>query len=206
LVAADTFLARHARALLVAAGVLALGVLACWLVAKTTGLISPADARFRIHQFVEYRGPARDVAMTIATLGDSGVALVTVAALAAVSYTRGGMRAALLPFAAAGVVVFTTIAKDLPGGRETTLPSGHTAYAVAVGGFAAWMLAVAGRPLRAAVLLALCLLMAPARVIEGAHRPIDVVTGAALGLAWLLVVLVLGRRQAARQEVRGAAR
>jgi membrane-associated phospholipid phosphatase len=204
LVAADTFLARHARALLVAAGVLALGVLVCWLLAKTTGLIPRADHRFLLHQTVEYDGPARDLALAIATLGDSGVAVVTVAALSAVSYAREGVRAAVLPFAAVGVVAFTTIAKDLPGGHDTTLPSGHTAYAVAIGGFAAWMLAGAGRPRSAAVLLALCLLMAPARVIEGAHRPIDVVTGAALGLAWLLVVLVIGRPWVAREELRRA--
>jgi membrane-associated phospholipid phosphatase len=203
-VAADTFLARHARALLVAAGVLALGVLVCWLLAKTTGLIPRAGHRFLLHQTVEYDGPVRDVALAIATLGDSGVAVVTVAALSAVSYAREGVRAAVLPFAAVGVVVFTTIAKDLPGGHDTTLPSGHTAYAVAIGGFAAWMLAVAGRPRSAAVLLALCLLMAPVRVIEGAHRPIDVVTGAALGLAWLLVVLVIGRPWVAREELRRA--
>ena len=46
--------------------------------------------------------------------------------------------------------------------------------------------------------------MAPARVLEGAHRPIDVVTGAALGVSWLLVVLVIGRRWVAQQEMRPA--
>jgi membrane-associated phospholipid phosphatase len=201
---ADAFLARHARALLLTAGVLALGVLVCWLLAKTTGLIPRADARYRLYKLVEYRGSARDVALSIATLGDAGVAVVTVAALSAVSYAREGVRAAILPFAAVGVVVFTTLAKDLPGGHDTTLPSGHTAYAVAVGGFAAWMLVAAGRPRGAVALFALCLLMAPARVIEGAHRPIDVVTGAALGFAWLLVVLVIGRRWVARQALRRA--
>jgi membrane-associated phospholipid phosphatase len=204
LATADAFLARHARALLLAAGVLALGVLICWLLAKTTGLIPYADLRFRVHKIVEYRGSVRDVALTVASFGDAGVAVVTVAALSAVSYAREGVRAAVLPFAAVGVVLFTTIAKDLPGGHETTLPSGHTAYAVAVGGFAAWMLVSAGRPRGAVLLFALCLLMAPARVIEGAHRPIDVVTGAALGFAWLLVVLVIGRRWVARQEMRPA--
>ena len=204
MLAADAFLARHARPLLVAAGVLAFAVLVCWLLAKTTGLIPRADARYRLHKIVEYHGSVRDAALTVASLGDAGVAVVTVAALSAVSYAREGVRAAILPFAAVGVVLFTTIAKDLPGGHETTLPSGHTAYAVAVGGFAAWMLAAAGRPRAAAVLFALCLLMAPARVIEGAHRPIDVVTGAALGLAWLLVVLVIGRRWVAREALRPA--
>ncbi len=204
MLATDAFLARHARPLLVAAGVLALGVLACWLLAKTTGLIPRADAGYRLYKIAEYRGSVRDVALSIATLGDAGVAVVTVAALSAVSYAREGVRTSVLPFAAVGVVVFTTIAKDLPGGHDTTLPSGHTAYAVAVGGFAAWMLAVAGRPRGAALVFALGLLMAPARVIEGAHRPIDVVTGAALGFAWLLVVLVIGRRWVARQELRPA--
>lgn len=184
--------------MLALAGVLALGVLVCWLVAKTTGLIPRAGAAYRLHQVGRSDATVRDLARTVATLGDAGVAIATVAALSAVTYAREGVRAAILPFAAVGVVVFTTIAKDLPGGHDTTLPSGHAAYAVAVGGLAAWTLAAAGRPRSAAVLFALSLLMAPARVLEGAHRPIDVVTGAALGVAWLLVVLVIGRRWVAQ--------
>jgi membrane-associated phospholipid phosphatase len=35
--------------------------------------------------------------------------------------------------------------------------------------------------------------MGPARLIEGAHLPVDVVTGAGLGLAWLVTAEVLGR-------------
>ena len=71
---ADAFLARHARALLPRRGVLALGVLACWLLAKTTRLIPLADTRYRLHKIAEYQGTVRDVALTVATLGDAGVA------------------------------------------------------------------------------------------------------------------------------------
>jgi membrane-associated phospholipid phosphatase len=70
---------------------------------------------------------------------------------------------------------------------------------VAVGGYAAWLLLAARRPRLAAALFALALAMAPARVIEGAHRPPDVIAGVALGLAWLLLVLVAARRRVASQ-------
>jgi len=184
------------RGLLVLAAVLAAAVLVAWVMAKTTGLLPRAIDRDAVQAYRDYHGPLRDLAHTIATIADAWVALVTVAVLATYSHLRGGPRAALLPVAAAAVVVVTTIAKDLPG-RATSLPSGHVAYAVAVGGYAAWLLLRAGHPGRAAALFGLALLMAPARVIDGAHEPPDVIAGIALGIAWLLVVLVVGRRWAA---------
>jgi membrane-associated phospholipid phosphatase len=194
---AGAFLIRHRRALLGAAAVLLLAVLATWLVAKTTDAIAPATDAYRRHAAEQHHGLERTLALAVVRLGDAGVALVTVAALATSARLRGGRRAALLPVAAAAVVVVTTIAKHLPG-RLTTLPSGHAAYAMAVGGYAAWRLLRAGRPRSAAAVLVLALAMAPARVIEGAHRPVDVITGVALGLSWTLVVLVLGRPWASR--------
>lgn len=194
---ADAFLTAHGRGLVLLAAVVALAVLAAWIVAKTTGLLPHSTSHDALQARRDHPGPVLDAALTLASLGDAGVALVTVAVLTIYSRLRGGVRAAVLPAATAAVVVFTTIAKDLPG-RETSLPSGHAAYAAAIGGFAAWLLLRAGHPRRAAALFALGLLMAPARVIEGVHEPLDVVAGAALGVAWLLAVLVIGRPWAAR--------
>jgi membrane-associated phospholipid phosphatase len=194
---ADAFLARHGRALLLVAAAAMLAVLAAWGIAKSTDLLPPATEAYRAHAYQEHHGPLRDLALVIVRLADAGVAFATVAALATSSWVRGGPRAALLPVAAAAVVVVTTIAKHLPG-RVTTLPSGHAAYAMAAGGYAAWLLLRAGRPWAAACVLVVALAMAPARVVEGAHRPADVLAGVALGTAWTVVVLVVGRPWAAR--------
>lgn len=194
---AGAFLGRHPRALLLVAAAAMLAVLLTWLLAKTTDLIPPATDAYALHAYHQHQGPVRTLALAIVRLADAGIVLVTVAALAISSYARGGGRAALLPVAASAVVVITTVAKHLPG-RATTVPSGHAAYAMAVGGYGAWLLLRAGRPWSAACVLVLALAMAPALVIAGAHRPVDVIAGAALGSAWTLAVLVLGRPWASR--------
>ena len=59
-------------------------------------------------------------------------------------------------------------------------------------GIASWLCWRAGRWSGAAVLALVALSMGPARVIQGAHYAIDVIAGAALGLAWLITLLVWG--------------
>jgi hypothetical protein len=49
-------------------------------------------------------------------------------------------------------------------------------------------------------MLALVIGMGPFRIIDGAHWPSDVLAGYALGLAWTIVVLVLGTPWATREE------
>jgi membrane-associated phospholipid phosphatase len=189
---AAAFVDAHPRGLLAAAAGLAGAVLVVWLVAKLTTLIAPATEITAVHAWIAHHGPLRDLARTIAAIGNPVVAIVAVGALATVRGAVWGVRGALLPVLAATVVIPTTIAKDMPG-RLTSLPSGHTAFTAAVGGYAAWLLLRAGHPRRALAMVALALSMAPARVIEGAHKPVDVVTGVVLGVAWLLAVLVLER-------------
>lgn len=194
---ADAFLIRHARVTLAAAALLIGAVAVAWVLAKTTSLIPYATEAYRRHAYLSPASPQRDAALAVVRLADPAAALVTVLALSAYCLVRGGRRAALLPWAAAAVVILTTVAKHLPG-RTTTLPSGHAAYATAVAGLAAWLLVRARHPWLGAAVLVLGLLMASARVIEGAHVWPDVVAGVALGLAWLLGVLVLGRAWAQR--------
>jgi membrane-associated phospholipid phosphatase len=194
---AGAFLDRHRPALLVLAVAVGLAVLGAWIVAKTTHLLPPTTWASQMQAYHEHHGPLRDLALAVARLADAGTALATVAALAAYSYLRAGARAALLAPAASAVVVLTTVAKDVPG-RETSLPSGHAAYAMAVGGYGAWLLLRSGHRRLAGLVVLLALAMAPARVIQGAHRPADVIAGVALGAAWTLAVLVLGRPWARR--------
>jgi membrane-associated phospholipid phosphatase len=194
---ASRLVAAHRRSLLAAAVLLGAAVLVLWILAKTTSLFPPATDITAFEAWRAHHGPLRDLAESITALGQPGVALIITAVLAYAARSRFGLPAALSALASLAVVIPTTIAKQMPG-QMTSLPSGHAAFAAAVGGYAAWLLLRAGHPRRALALAVLALAMAPARVIEGAHMTIDVVTGVALGIAWLLGVLVLERAWAAR--------
>jgi membrane-associated phospholipid phosphatase len=200
--ASEAFLSRHARAALWLAAGLIVAVALAWVVSKATSLLPHVTPHSISAAYRAHHGPLRDISLAIARFGDAGVALVTVAAISAYCWVHAGIRAAVLPWAAGAVVVFTTIAKNLPG-RETSLPSGHAAYATAIAGLAAWLFLRAGRPWWAGGVFLLGLAMAPARVIEGAHVWPDVVAGVALGIGWLLGVLVLVRAWALRPRVAG---
>jgi membrane-associated phospholipid phosphatase len=188
----DDALQRHRRPLLAASALVAVGVLACWLLAKTTNWI-PHSTSFDA-AVAEHAHSARllDAAQAISGLAEPATAIVTVGVIALVAWRRDGLRAAVLVGAIASIVIVTTIAKDLPG-RDTSLPSGHVAYATAVGGLVALQLVRLRLLATAAAVVVLAALMGPARLIEGAHLPVDVVTGAGLGVAWLVTAEVLGR-------------
>ena len=185
-------LQRHRRPLLAASVLAAAGVLVCWLVAKATGRIPHATGYDGYLATQTHSAGLLDAARALAGLAEPATAVVTVGVIALIAWRREGVRAAVLVGAIASVVIVTTIAKDLPG-RDTSLPSGHVAYATAIGGLIALELARLRLFTTAVAVLLLAALMGPARVIEGAHLPIDVVTGAALGAAWLVTAQVLGR-------------
>jgi membrane-associated phospholipid phosphatase len=191
-VSLDDILQRYRRPLLAVSVLLAAAVFGCWLVAKATNRIPHATGVDGV--VAEQTRPAGllDAARAIAGLAEPATALVTVAVIALIAWRREGPRAAILVGAIASVVIVTTIAKDLPG-RDTSLPSGHVAYATAVGGLIAIELVRLRLLATAVAVVVLAALMGPARVIEGAHLAIDVVTGAALGAAWLVTAEVLGR-------------
>ena len=120
-----------------------------------------------------------------------GVAAATVLALALLTAWRDRPRHALLAPAAAAVVALTTVIKR--AGPDTSLPSGHAAYAAAVFGLAGWLALREGRRGLAAAAWALPPAIAVARVVERAHWPADVLAGLALGTAWLLALLLAAR-------------
>lgn len=70
-----------------------------------------------------------------------------------------------------------------------SFPSGHAVGATVVYGALAWAVRVGRRRTRAAVAAAVVVVVAASRVLLGVHYPVDVVAGAAAGLAYLLVVV-----------------
>jgi undecaprenyl-diphosphatase len=191
-VSLDDVLQRHRRPLLAGSALVGAAVLACWVVAKTTNEIPHSSGYDALVAARAHPAGLRAAARAIADLAEPMTAIVTVGVIALIAWRRDGLRAAVLVAAVASIVLVTTIAKDLPG-RETSLPSGHVAYATALGGFVALELLRLRLFATATAVLVLAGLMGPARLIEGAHLPIDVVTGAGLGAAWLVAAEVLGR-------------
>ncbi len=118
----------------------------------------------------------------------------------AVAENLGWRWGALVVVASAGVG-WTTLLKHLLGptplweslGRAgESYPSGHTAYAMALGGWLAVLALWRGQRTLAATAIAVVVFMGPQRVIAETHLPSDVLAGYAVGASWLCVVLALG--------------
>jgi|AntDryMetagUQ889_1029465.scaffolds.fasta_scaffold01042_3 membrane-associated phospholipid phosphatase len=187
----DLALLEHRRPLIWGAGLLGLFALVCWVLAKTTTLFPGPSG-------LDFFGTRADLPAAVRYLLDAERALAhpVVAAsatigIAAFCARRVSAKMCLAALVAPFVVVVASGAKDALG-PPTALPSGHAAYAIAVFGIASWLCWRAGRWSGAAVLALVALSMGPARVIQGAHYAIDVIAGAALGLAWLITLLVWG--------------
>jgi membrane-associated phospholipid phosphatase len=194
--AVNDALLRHRRPLaLLAATLVALSAV-CIAIAKTTDLLpgtaglEPWITRPALPDAVRWPVEA------LIWLARPAVAAAITCALALAAAVRMGPRFGLLVLLAAAAGPLTSAIKE--AGRVTSLPSGHAAYAISVFGAAAWLALRDGRPALAAVAAVPAVLMGPARVIEGAHWPADVACGAALGLAWLLAVLLACLPWAAR--------
>jgi membrane-associated phospholipid phosphatase len=181
---------EHRRALLATAGGLSVVVLAMWIAAKS-GVQWPWP--------LDVRGdPARlglapvpkALLQAVAWIGSPPVAILTIIALMQLAARQGGRQLVALVPAAGAVVLVTTVAKRL--GPDISLPSGHSAYAVAVLGLGAWLCDREGRRPAALVLAAVAVVMGPCRVIDGGHFVIDVIAGDMLGIAWLMAVLAIG--------------
>jgi undecaprenyl-diphosphatase len=208
---ADRLLLEHRRSALTVATVLALTVVLCLVVIELDGSF-PGDGHF-IHWIEHARPPMalRLPAAAFAALADPFVACVSVV-IAFVAVERLiGPRHAVLVLAAVGAVALNAVVKALVGPTSLQLraggpfapsnfPSGHVVYATALFGTLAWFALARGqRPLFVAM-LALVIGMGPFRIVDGAHWPSDVLAGYALGLAWTIVVLVLGTPWATREE------
>src|SRR3954470_14626466 len=171
----DASLLRHRRAIVAVVAVLVVAAVACVVLAKITDLFpGPAGLRPWITR-PTLPASTRGVVDAFAWLGRPVPALVTVVALGVASAATAGPRWAALALAAPAVVLLTTAMKDV--GPETSLPSGHAAYAFATFGFASWIALRAGRRALAAGAAFIGIGMGPARIIEGAHWPADVIVG-----------------------------
>jgi undecaprenyl-diphosphatase len=81
--------------------------------------------------------------------------------------------------------------------HDPSFPSGHAATSFACAALLAWL-----TPLPKALLFALAALIAFSRVYNGVHYPLDVLGGAALGLAVATALRLLagGRRRSALEQ------
>lgn len=154
---------------------------------------------------------ADNVAAFLDALGSPPVVAATVAFGGWALARRLGPRYAVLLVAAASVVLFSTAVKAIigptplwtewmaPAGEvDANLPSGHSAYAAACFGLVVALARRAGW-LEVAVAAGMLIgAMGPAAVLGRDHLPSDVLSGYALGFAWLLALLAVGLPWAAR--------
>jgi membrane-associated phospholipid phosphatase len=192
------------RMLTVLVAALVGAVIVCWVAVAAFGGL-PGDAasaaEVREHQLGWLvLGPAH----ALDWLGHPVPAAIALLVLAGLLWQRIGWRHALLLLAAAGANGITSVIKGIvdrsrPEASALTgasFPSGHTAWATAIFG----LLAVLAVQRRRWGIAAMCLLvvssMGPSRVLLGVHWLSDVVAGYAVGLVWLIVLLVVGIRWA----------
>lgn len=150
---------------------------------------------------VPFSGPVLRALSGVINLGDEVIAAATTVLLAAVMLEEKGRRAAAGVAAAATIVLFVALFKRIAGPTplavtaEPNFPSGHTAYATAVLGFAAWTALRDGHRSLAALAAAPAAAMGPALVLYGSHAPSDVIAGYAVGAAWMIGAALLTSRQ-----------
>jgi membrane-associated phospholipid phosphatase len=209
----DRWLLRNRRGTLILAAALAAFVPICWIVIQTRGSF-PGDDRFVSRMiFPKPSEPFAFLAHAFALLGNPVVASVSVAVVWALVDRQLGHRHGILVLAAVAAVALNAILKAIFGPTPlqleifgerapTNFPSGHVVYATVLCGLVAWLaLARGNRPILVAMGL-IILGMGPFRVVDGAHWPSDVLAGYALGLAWTIVVLVIGLPWAAGQPAK----
>ena len=206
--------ANRERALWSTAGLLVGAALLCFVWVRAVGPL-PGELRFEAWR----AGGGVPVTLTpsltfVTYLGDPWVAIGTVVILVAVAVEECGRRQAVLILAAAGVVAFASLMQAILGptsqeykgaagaslGPGDNFPSAHSAYAVSVFGMASWLMFRRGRRALSYALALPVVLMGPALALLGNHYPADVLAGYAVGLAWLIAVLLVGQQWARRQE------
>lgn len=207
----DRRLLKNRGGALTLAAALAGFVLACWIVIELAGSF-PGDSELVSWMRHPHPGePLGFIAHLFALLGNPIVACLSVFAVWMLVDRHLGSRYGMLVFAAVGVVACNTLLKTIFGPTPLQVsvrgsfsagnfPSGHVVYITSLCGLTGWFaLARGNRPTYLAMLL-LILAMGPCRILDGAHWPSDVLAGYALGLAWTIVVLVIGLPWAAGQR------
>ena len=216
---ADTLtLARHRKVLCSIAALLFAAAGACFLLVKLHGPL-PGELRFEAWRLGGGYPVTLNRPMTfVSYLGDTWVAAGSVLVLAAVTAEEVGRRWAILVVAAAGSAVLAELLSEILGatspeytgaaginiGPGNNFPSGHAAYAVSVYGLTSWLALERGHRALAGSLALPVLLMGPSLALLGNHYPADILAGYAIGLGWMLGVLLLGERWALGRSSRTA--
>jgi membrane-associated phospholipid phosphatase len=180
---------------------LALFVALAWATISAFGAF-PEDRTVARALAVHRPAPAVDgVAHALAFVGQPAAAVAITLVLALLAGRLVSRRHALLVVSMLGASLVTFAIKELAGGGgppgahmlDPSFPSGHTTFAAAVFGLAALFLLERRRFAPALACAALVATMGPSRILLGAHWLSDVLAGYAVGFAWLLLVLAVGR-------------
>jgi membrane-associated phospholipid phosphatase len=195
---------EHRSALALAAGALVCSVFGLWAWLEVVG---PLPGERGVLAWQEHRTFSSDLRSLLGfflAFGSPLVAIAVVGSVVAVVADQRGVRWAVLVLAASAVVVLTTALKAMFGPTPlwetahatSNFPSGHTAFATSLLGLLAVMARGGGSRIAAGVLAAWAAAMGPAMVVRGAHLPSDVLSGYAVGIAWLITVVLIGGRWA----------
>jgi len=207
----DRRLLRNRRGALALAAAVAALVPICWIVIQLNGSF-PGDSHFI--SWMRHPHPSEPLsffAHIFALLGNPIVAPLCVAIVWVLIDDDLGPRYGALVLAAVGAVAINALLKAIlgPTPLETSVrgssasgnfPSGHVVYITSLCGLLGWFAIARGHRATFAAMLLLILGMGPFRILDGAHWPSDVLAGYALGLAWTIVVLVVGLPWAAGQK------
>jgi membrane-associated phospholipid phosphatase len=208
----DRWLLQHRKAAIILAAALAAFAPICWIVIQLNGSFPGDD---RLLSWMRYPHPSEPfsfVAHAFALLGNSVVASVSVAVVWVLVDRHLGHRYGVLVLVTVGAVALNTLLKTILGPTPlqrsiyvggpvpSSFPSGHVVYVTSLCGLLAWFTLARGNRAIFVAMLLLILGMGPFRVVDGAHWPSDVLAGYALGLAWTIMVLVIGLSWAARND------
>lgn len=142
-------------------------------------------------RFVNSHAWSGDTTAFFIGLGAAPIAVLTVLAVALVVRREIGEPAAALVPAAAAVALFARAIEELLGGD---LPSGHAAYVAATFGLGGYLALMRGRRDLAALAATVIVAVGPSLLARGAHTAVSIAAGYALGIAWLLTLLLAADR------------
>ena len=221
----DRWLLKNRKGALILAAALAAFVPICWIVIQLNGSF-PGDSHFI--SWMRYQHPSFLIpriphphppeplvfcAHVFAALGDPIVAALCVAIVWVLIDDGLGPRYGILVLAAVSSVAINALLKAIFGPTPLQMsargalatanfPSGHVVYITSLCGLLGWFALARGHRPTYLTMLLLILFVGPFRILDRAHWPSDVLAGYVLGLAWTIVVLVIGLPWAAGQPAR----
>ncbi len=188
------------RALSLAGIALALLVAGLWAVIALDGTFPGDTGNAAEVSEQHFHGLALAPAHALDRLGRFPLTAIVIIVFCAWAWRAFGWRHAVLAFSTLGVSVLTWAIKTIaertrpPGAALSTpsFPSGHTTWTTAVFGLAAVLLWQRGHRVSAGVCVVVIATMGPARVMLGVHWTSDVLAAYAVGLVWLIVLVLFG--------------